>query len=86
MKLMLVIDKHENCSDCPCNYDYFYCQAFQKRIPNFEKDIIPDWCPLRPLPRKEEMPKRGDDDFNDFCRGYSMGFNDCIDEILGETQ
>ena len=64
----------------------FIARLFKKRIPNFEKDIIPDWCPLRPLPRKEEMPKRGDDDFNDFCRGYSMGFNDCIDEITKENE
>ena len=37
-----------------------------------------DWCPLKPIPEKKTYIGGLYDD------GYADGYNDCIDEILGE--
>ena len=40
----------------------------------------PTWCPLKPMPKKKTP--NGSDIFNDYVRGW----NECVDEILGETE
>lgn len=35
---------------------------------------------LKPLPQKVEM------DFNEYYEGMADGWNDCLDEIVGETE
>ena len=85
MKAILVIDMPEDCNGCLCLEDeerycrgdekYFrYCGLGNKK---------PEWCPLRPLPKKKEP-------FYDINEGdYDKridGWNDCLDEILGEQK
>lgn len=72
MKAILVIKMPKNCHDCPLNshtdFDFDVCWVTQKD---------PSWCPLKPMPKKYELTtEKGN--------RYAVGWNDCIDEILGE--
>ena len=42
----------------------------------------PDWCPLKPVPEKEVLLTYPEYREND----YSLGYNACIDEILGDKE
>ena len=71
MKAILVIDMPEACADgCPV-----MCRT---RGINHR----PSWCPLKPLPNKR-VP---DGSETDQIYGCYVGWNACIDEILGETE
>ena len=49
-KSVLVIDTPENCGKCKFISE-FWCRAMNgRRVPN--NDVIPNWCPLKPLPEK----------------------------------
>ena len=57
----------------------YWCCAKDKDVDGNTK---PDWCPLKPLPKKYDL-------FDDFCDrvcdfDYEYGYNACIDEILGD--
>lgn len=99
-KAILVIDMPSCCSECKFlngNYDYPECiitgetrgYTFRTREQKMDK------CPLRPVPKKIDVP-----DFDDaikaknenaeevgmymYDRGHYRGYNICIDKILGE--
>lgn len=44
----------------------------------------PDWCPLRELPEKATDMPDADDLGVDYVRGAMDGWNNCLDEIVGE--
>lgn len=46
-KMLLVIDKPNECSECPCFYDYLRCQAEEDAKVYGEKR--PYNCPLKPV-------------------------------------
>jgi hypothetical protein len=51
-KSVLVMDTPENCGKCKF-ISGFWCRAMNgRRVPN--NDVIPNWCPLKPLPEKKE--------------------------------
>ena len=51
-KSVLVIETPENCGKCKFISE-FWCRAMDgRRVPN--NDVIPNWCPLKPLPEKKE--------------------------------
>ena len=81
MKAILVIDMPKDCRECPCFYDWICCQA--KSGLNVEGDEIPRGCPLKPMPEKMKVNY----DFIASCevteKVVAMGWNACIDEILG---
>ena len=95
MKAILILDEMpNNCYECPyciCNSEReFVCSTF------FEYEIVTDeeWtkkryskCPLKPLPQKR-MPKdngkQGLLKLIEQC--CDIGYNSCLDEILGEEQ
>ena len=96
-KAILVMDMPESCFYCDCCHikDYYYRRKIYDEkfcgIENMEVTFYhdqayydnytkPDWCPLKPLPEKEDVNL-----FNDRA-GYSLGWNACIDEILGATK
>ena len=56
----------------------FWCRAMNdRRVPN--NDVIPDWCPLKPLPEeKEEEYWR-----SRFSLAWIRGWNTCISKIIG---
>lgn len=76
-KSVLVIDTPENCGKCKFISE-FWCRAMHsRRVPN--NDVIPGWCPLKPLPEKDNF----DDLYDEYYTGYHDGWNRCLEEIAG---
>ena len=77
-KAMLIMDMPESCAECKLyvkgKYRTDKCRITMLEMNN--KFGKPSWCPLRELPERWE-PTSLDDD------AYYMGYNACIDEILG---
>lgn len=76
-KSVLVIDTPENCGKCKF-ISGFWCRAMDgRRVPN--NDVIPNWCPLKPLPEeKEEEYWR-----SKLSLAWIRGWNTCISKIKG---
>lgn len=75
-KSVLVIETPENCGKCKFISE-FWCRAMNgRRVPN--NDVIPDWCPLKPLPEKMTGVAQ-----TDHWNSIKAGWNGCIDEITG---
>ncbi len=87
-KAVLIMDMPESCDMCdfvddkqPPRYGEktLYCG-----IPGMGEDVTdyiacrPEFCPLRELPEKKEL-------YLSINKWYCVGFNDCLDDILGET-
>jgi hypothetical protein len=89
MKAVLVIDDMPmRC--CECKYYRFadkydchrtICVINGERCEN-GIDYKPSVCPLKPLPKK--MKRRATDEATDLI--YSTGWNDCLAEMMGETE
>lgn len=86
-KSILVIDTPKSCVKCPLKsqlYDIQYiCCGNHKRMVIPSNKNKPSWCPLQEIPSKKNVR-----DFNissgDFeQRGYQIGWNSCIDEVIG---
>ena len=95
MKAIIVFDWErmpDNCIECPlCQGEgYPHCTAIYKSHGslswyfNGDKKRNP-YCPLKPMPSKRKNPitKTFGTPFN---KGQAKGWNDCIDEITGETE
>lgn len=91
MKAILIIDKPENCklidTQNKCRGCAFYYENKDDKMSCYIDDYIKDCkgsCPLKPLPQKkyvnEEIAKY-DCEYDE-----QIGWNDCIDEILGEEE
>ena len=75
MKAILVVDfPKDGCRNCQFNIGGSLCTA--RSIEDEE-----DGCPLKSMPHKKQISLREDYDVY-----YKMGWNDCIDELLGETE
>lgn len=76
-KAILLIDMPENCFDCPlCINDEYglslkCCLQYKSYV---DKEGKPNWCPLKPAPEKVDV----------FMDEWADGYNDCLEEILGE--
>lgn len=81
-KSVLVIDTPENCGKCKF-ISGFWCRAMDgRRVPN--NDVIPNWCPLKPLPERKEyiVPIDNVESQKDII---AVGWNACIDKITGKS-
>lgn len=82
-KAILIMDMPESCLACDIGQDcvdrYIWCPIAGKMAVNI--DERQEWCPLRELPAKKEVPKpffmMGE------MYGEEMGWNACVDEITG---
>lgn len=86
-KAILVIDMPDSCSKCPLFGAYYAdmcCKGMNNRGINYPypKDFRQDWCPLKPVPEKYNMDNVVCD--RDYDGDFEYGYNQCIDEILGE--
>ena len=86
MKGILVFNMPNKCSECPCAYEWANkCNATDKAIIDFNN--VPDWCKIRPLPEKanETVASQlfGE---TSYAKGCVDGYNECLDEILGEIK
>lgn len=82
-KSVLVIDTPENCGKCKF-ISTFWCRAIHcRRVPN--NDVIPGWCPLKPLPERKEYiaPIDNVESQKDII---AVGWNTCIDAITKEVK
>ena len=75
MKAILVVDMPKNCDECRLNIEGI-CSATNERVYSIS-------CPLRPMPEKEQ-PMRNKE--GSYFRAYDTGWNDCLDEIMGEEK
>ena len=86
-KSVLVMETPENCGKCKFISE-LWCRAMgDRRVPN--NDAIPDWCPLKPLPKKMKVTGIYNGEY--FKAGgkppsYKIGWNACIDAITGEEK
>lgn len=77
-KSVLVMDTPENCGKCKF-ISGFWCRAMNgRRVPN--NDVIPNWCPLKPLPEKKEyiVPIDNVESQKDII---AVGWNACLRKI-----
>lgn len=90
-KAVLVMDMPKNCRECRLKYDCelrYICTNPLKgkyRIDvtkHVQNETKSDWCPLKEAP--DVIPKEYPIEIDDYDWGYRRGWNDCIDEILGE--
>ena len=95
MKAILVMNIPKSCLDCPVNTlidwsDDSVC-GVANTLTNVYYDERPKWCPLKQMPQR----KVGDDLYERYGSwtlsdekevSYRVGYNACIDEILGETE
>ena len=80
--MILIINKPNECSECPCFYDYLRCQAEEDAKVYGEKR--PYNCPLKPIPQKKDVTI--DEIGREIMFAEDVGYNRCIDEILGEQE
>lgn len=78
-KGFVLVDIPENCINC--EYFGLMCKITGEKCNRYNKDGKPDWCPIRPLPKKEKINPY---DFcnNVTCTAKERGWNACIDKIL----
>ena len=69
----MLYDGRHLCNECPIwNDEHWLCQ--------YDFNMKAKGCSLKPMPKKK-MPN-GSDIFNDYVRGW----NECVDELAGETE
>ena len=87
-KSILILDTPKSCGDCRfCDYiepiKHSICTADPARMFKMNVEgaiysiLVDERCPLRPLPKKKTV---------DVDVISDLGWNDCIDEITGETE
>ena len=57
-----------------------YCPITGKCVIDKKAEAIPDWCPLKPLPEKDDF----DDPYEEYYTGYRDGWNDYLREITSQ--
>lgn len=80
MKAILVVDMPKSCEDCELCRDGYLCLRLGEVDESVENGIKDLRCPLKPMPSKR-VP---DGKETDQIYGCYVGWNACIDEILGE--
>ena len=80
-KAMLIMDEMPTtCSDCNlCGFDGV-CHAVHEFC-QYRFDKKQEWCPLRECPTKKETVLSEIRNMGEI--NYNLGYNACIDEILG---
>lgn len=82
-KALLVMDMPEKgCISCVIGRNHsiplevcIYCPISGKNAIGKEAEIIPYWCPLKPVPEKHQVVL-------DSLDSFGTGWNSCIDKIL----
>lgn len=74
-KAMLIMDMPESCAECQffARFDLVKNCSLNGKPVEYSKNKRQDWCPLQEVLEKYE----------DVCTDFRMGYNACIDEILG---
>ena len=90
-KVALVIDNPKNCAECKV-VDYrsrvqeYHCRYLENRYMK-KYDEKPDDCPLIPIPEKrDEHVKLNNWELEGIINSENRGYNNALDDILGETE
>ena len=91
MKAILVIDHLKDCTDCPLSMwldsHTIQCRKLMQSKKVDQKRFGD--CPLKRMPKKIESGKIENGTKTNIpipVEHFAMGYNACIDEILGETE
>ena len=85
MKAILVIDMPKNCAKCKLQYLQGVGEAICNAV---DWDERPSWCSLKPMPTKKKPlfdPDHCEIEKEIKIVHEIIGYNRCIDEIMGET-
>ena len=101
-KSILIIDTPKSCYKCPMMFDDgngIWCGVERDKDGDMHMRVHyycdengrASWCPLKPMPQKNkyDVEKYATVDYeNDITLGHYLnkGWNECIDEILGEEE
>lgn len=85
-KSILLIDTPTSCGDCIARSLSDDCNITHKCVGEHRHNKSkPDWCPLQEIPQKKKV-REFNVSFGDFeQKGYQIGWNNCIDEMLGNN-
>ena len=99
MKAIVLIDEFpKSCYECPLTHSEagFFGDICDSVCTVLDRTNIvfmdgmgkPEWCPLKPLPRKLKIDKTLNFyGYENFIQGtLAMGFNACLDEIIGGSE
>jgi len=87
-KAILVIDMPSCCNECSlmCKDEYsYYCpiKCEENKTDLYDNYIMfhrkPDWCPLKPMPKKLYV---GIDGIMDCTNDFPYGWNACINKLI----
>lgn len=83
--ILVIYEMPKNCGECIlANEDYDCCQATQKSISYDERGYGIE-CPLKPMPQKKVIDyETFEEDGQKYA--YEVGFNDCVNELVGEDE
>ena len=92
-KVILVMNDPMFCCNCPLarmrfNRGGYVCgiarqtdkDCYWEKV-DMDSETKPDWCPLKPLPKKLYIGKDG---IMDCTNDFPYGWNACINEILSD--
>lgn len=88
-KSILVIDTPLRCYDCPSYKGSIrgdMCGVAGNTLTTselFDTTKKPDWCPLKPVPKKHKELSIEEYEFEKLGLAFTQGWNSCINEILG---
>ena len=84
-KGIIVVDIPETCENCLFSrahaaplQDCLYCTVLTMGVIRKSQIKRPNWCPIRPMPEKQNNYSLYDEYYN----GFNAGRNACIDKIL----
>ena len=98
MKAILVMDMPSSCDKCPLfgsHYSDMTCRGNGRSINYpYPKEVRQDWCPLKPVPSKKKerygMNRQTStghrETYGEKTDSVAVGYNACIDEILGDKE
>ena len=90
MKAILVLEMPKYCIDCPCHFagmTTVVCGVNKKKLITDDIETYkPDWCPLKPMPSKKVLSGDVADIQKMGKELMDIGYNACIDEILGDKE
>ena len=92
MKAILILNEMpKNCLKCPIGKNIsipletcIQCPLGKCAIDE-ETKTRPDWCPLNPMPEKMQVCGKYPQP-DGIVPSYKIGYNACIDEILGDKE
>ena len=93
MKAIIVIELDDQWlerTNLTCEEMFTDITIYKKESLEYQCDylqrIYKCWCPIKPMPEKKTNEIVIIGKLGDAAKAYQNGYNDCIDEILGEDE